>query len=88
MKQPRPIVRSLLPQAVMILVIAALGTFAWNNQAIGRKAPIGAGRRSQVRPSVVTILTRGMPSASIPPWNTIRFRLRHCDRYNWLHPDK
>ena len=64
MKQPQSIVRSLLPQAVMILVIAAIGTFAWNNHAIADEKPLSVPAVvAKVRPSVVTILTRGMPSA-------------------------
>ena len=64
MKQPQPIVRSLLPQAGMILVIAALEIFAWNNQAIADEKPLSVPAVvAKVRPSVVTILTRGMPAA-------------------------
>ncbi|HEX7765089.1 MAG TPA: trypsin-like peptidase domain-containing protein [Nitrospira sp.] len=63
MKQPQPIAMSLLPQTVMLLVVAALGIFAWNNQAIADEKPLSVPAVvATVRPSVVTILTRGMPS--------------------------
>jgi S1-C subfamily serine protease len=48
----------------MILVIAALEIFAWNNQAIADEKPLSVPAVvAKVRPSVVTILTRGMPAA-------------------------
>ncbi|KAF4515903.1 hypothetical protein B566_EDAN000139 [Ephemera danica] len=63
MKQPQPIVTSLLPQTVMILMIAFLGPFAWNTRAIADDKPLSVPSVvAKVRPSVVTILTRGMPS--------------------------
>jgi len=63
MKQPRPIVFSLLPQGLIILLLSALGTPAWGNQAIAEDKPLSVPAVvAKVRPSVVTILTRGMPT--------------------------
>jgi S1-C subfamily serine protease len=63
MKQPRPIVFSLLPQGLIILLLSALGTPAWGNQAIADDKPLSVPAVvAKVRPSVVTILTRGMPT--------------------------
>jgi serine protease Do len=64
MKQTRPLAFPLLPQALIILLISALGTLAWENQAIADEKPLSVPAVvAKVRPSVVTILTRGMPAA-------------------------
>ncbi len=62
MKQPRLIVYPLLPQALITLLISILGIFAWNHPAIADEKPLSVPAVvAKVRPSVVTILTRGMP---------------------------
>jgi serine protease Do len=64
MKQPRPIAFSLLSQVLIILLISTLGTPAWESQAIADEKPLSVPAVvAKVRPSVVTILTRGMPTA-------------------------
>lgn len=64
MKQPRPAAFPLLPQTLIILLTLALGTLAWENEAIADEKPLSVPAVvAKVRPSVVTILTRGMPPA-------------------------
>ncbi len=64
MKQPRPIVYPLLRHIVITLLISSLGTGAWTCPALADEKPLSVPAVvAKVRPSVVTILTRGMPVA-------------------------
>ena len=64
MKQPRPVVYPLLQYIVITLLISSLGTGAWTCPALADEKPLSVPAVvAKVRPSVVTILTRGMPAA-------------------------
>lgn len=64
MKQPRPVVYPLLRYIVITLLISSLGTGAWTCPALADEKPLSVPAVvAKVRPSVVTILTRGMPAA-------------------------
>jgi len=64
MKQPRPVVYPLLRHVVITLLISSLGTSAWTCPALADEKPLSVPAVvAKVRPSVVTILTRGMPAA-------------------------
>lgn len=64
MKQPRPVVYPLLRYIVITILISSLGTGAWTCPALADEKPLSVPAVvAKVRPSVVTILTRGMPAA-------------------------
>ena len=64
MKQPRPVVYPLLQYIVITLLISSLTTGAWTCPALADEKPLSVPAVvAKVRPSVVTILTRGMPAA-------------------------
>lgn len=64
MKQPRPVVYPLLQYIVITLLISSLTTSAWTCPALADEKPLSVPAVvAKVRPSVVTILTRGMPAA-------------------------
>lgn len=64
MKQPRSAVSFLLMQTLIALMSSAIGILAWSHQAIADEKPLTVPAVvAKVRPSVVTILTRGMPAA-------------------------
>src|SRR3990167_7874435 len=63
MKQSRPIIYPQLSHALVILLVSALVVLAWGHQATADDKPLSVPAAvAKVRPSVVTILTRGMPS--------------------------
>ena len=64
MTQPRPLMYPLLQRTVITFLISVLGTSVWNDPAIADEKPLSVPAVvAKVRPSVVTILTRGMPAA-------------------------
>jgi serine protease Do len=64
MKQSRPIGAYLTAQSLAIVLISALTAFAWEHQAVADEKSLSVPAAvAKVRPSVVTILTRGLPAA-------------------------
>ena len=64
MTQSRPTILSLLPQTLPILLISALITLIGGTHAAADEKSLSVPAVvAKVRPSVVTILTRGMPAA-------------------------